>query len=136
VLIVPASGGCLAGRTRSTGRPDRRTRWLASRPLVRFGSDRGCPPNPDRYRPDIRRVGESDLAWVASDRGLSAAERSGDAVVIGSLLRSVSHSLLSTGQYAAAVRMTEQAGGYLRAELARPDDSLRVTESRVLGGRA
>lgn len=52
---------------------------------------------------------------------MAAARESGDPVVIGSLLRSVGHSLLSTGQYAAAVRMTEQAGDYLRAELAAPN---------------
>lgn len=80
----------------------------------------------------LTKLGESDLAWVASDRGLAAARESGDLVVIGSLLRSVGHSLLSTGQYAAAVRMTEQAGDYLRAELAgaAPD---RL--SAVVGGR-
>lgn len=66
----------------------------------------------------LTKVGEQDLAWIASDRGLAAAEQSGDPVVIGSLFRSVTHSLLSVGQYAAAVRMTEQAADYLRGELA------------------
>jgi transcriptional regulator with XRE-family HTH domain len=84
----------------------------------------------------LTRVGESDLAWVASDRGLSAAEQSGDLVVVGSLLRSVSHSLLSTGQYAAAVRMTGQAGDYLGAELARPQRSSRLGGTPVFGNRA
>lgn len=67
----------------------------------------------------LTKVGEQDLAWIASDRGLAAAERSGDPVIMGSLFRSVTHSLLSVGQYAAAVRMTEQAADYLRGELAR-----------------
>ncbi len=66
----------------------------------------------------LTKVGETDLAWTASDRGLAAAESSGDPVVLGSLFRSVAHSLLSTGQYAAAVRLTEQAADYLRNELA------------------
>jgi transcriptional regulator with XRE-family HTH domain len=66
----------------------------------------------------LTKVGEQDLAWIASDRGLAAAERSGDPVVMGSLFRSVAHSLLSVGQYDAAVRMTEQAADYLRGELA------------------
>jgi len=66
----------------------------------------------------LTKVGETDLAWTASDRGLASAERSGDPVVLGSLFRSVAHSLLSTGQYAAAVRLTEQAADYLRNELA------------------
>jgi len=66
----------------------------------------------------LTKVGETDLAWTASDRGLAAAERSGDPVVLGSLFRSVAHSLLSTGQHAAAVRLTSQAADYLRGELA------------------
>jgi hypothetical protein len=66
----------------------------------------------------LPKVGEQDLAWIASDRGLAAAERSGDPVIMGSLFRSVTHSLLAVGQYAAAVRMTEQAADYLRDELA------------------
>ena len=73
----------------------------------------------------LTKVGEQDLAWIASDRSLAAAERSGDPVIMGSLFRSVSHSLLSVGQYDAAVRMTEQAADYLRGELAQrsPDVS-------------
>jgi hypothetical protein len=47
----------------------------------------------------LTKVGEADLAWIASDRGLVAAQRSGDPVVLGSLFRSVTHSLLSTGRY-------------------------------------
>ncbi len=66
----------------------------------------------------LNKVGENDLAWTAADRGLTAAERSGDPVITGSLFRSVAHSLLSTGQYRAAVRLTEQAAGYLDGELA------------------
>ncbi len=43
------------------------------------------------------------------DRGIEAAQRSGNAVIIGSLYRSVAHSLLSTGAYADAVRLTHDA---------------------------
>ena len=66
----------------------------------------------------LTKVGETDLAWIASDRGLAAAQDSGDPVVKGSLYRSVAHSLLSVGQYDAAVRLTGQAADYLRCELA------------------
>jgi transcriptional regulator with XRE-family HTH domain len=65
----------------------------------------------------LAKVGEQDLAWIASDRGLAAAQQSGDPVVVGSLFRSVAHSLLSVGQYDAAVRLTSQAADYLRGEL-------------------
>jgi transcriptional regulator with XRE-family HTH domain len=66
----------------------------------------------------LAKVGEQDLAWIAADRGLAAAQQSGDSVVLGSLFRSVAHSLLSVGQYDAAVRLVGQAADYLRGELA------------------
>jgi hypothetical protein len=40
----------------------------------------------------LTKLGETDLAWMASDRGLAVAQDSGDAVVVGSLFRSVTHS--------------------------------------------
>jgi hypothetical protein len=45
----------------------------------------------------LTKLGEIDLAWIAADRGLVAAQDSGNPIVIGSLFRSVTHSLLSTG---------------------------------------
>jgi len=47
----------------------------------------------------LTKLGEADLAWIAADRGLAAAQRSGNPVVVGSLFRSVTHALLSTGRY-------------------------------------
>jgi hypothetical protein len=82
----------------------------------------------------LTKVGETDLAWTASDRGLAAAERSGDPVVLGSLFRSVAHSLLSTGQYAAAVRLTGQAADYLRGELALRSPATAPELTRLLTG--
>ena len=50
----------------------------------------------------LTKVGEADLAWIASDRGLAAAENSEDPHAVASLLRSVAHALLSTGRYTSA----------------------------------
>lgn len=61
----------------------------------------------------LTKLGEADLAWTASNRGMEAAQRSENPVVIGSLLRSLSHSLLATGEYAEAVRLTHDAVAYL-----------------------
>lgn len=61
----------------------------------------------------LTKLGETDLAWVAAERGLSAVRPTGDPVIAGSLLRSVSHALNSTGRYADAVRLTNDAAGYL-----------------------
>jgi len=65
----------------------------------------------------LTKIGEADLAWIASDRGLGAAQTSGDLVVIGSLFRSVTHSLLANGRFAAAIQMTNDAAGLLQADL-------------------
>jgi transcriptional regulator with XRE-family HTH domain len=51
----------------------------------------------------LTKLGEVDLAWIAADRGLVAAQDSGNPIVIGSLFRSVTHSLLSNGRYPEAV---------------------------------
>lgn len=66
----------------------------------------------------LTKLGEPELAWIAADRGLNAARLTGDPVVIGSLYRSVAHALLSAGRYREAVRLTEDAAGFLEAGLA------------------
>ncbi|MFF9806046.1 hypothetical protein ACF1G5_13090 [Streptomyces coeruleorubidus] len=62
-------------------------------------------------------LGETDLAWIAADRGLAAAQQSGNAVVSGSLFRSVAHCLLSNGRFDAATQLVGDAGEYLRPGL-------------------
>ncbi|WFE21629.1 helix-turn-helix transcriptional regulator [Solwaraspora sp. WMMD937] len=61
----------------------------------------------------LTKLGEADLAWIAADRGLAAVRPTGDPVIMGSLFRSVSHALHSTGRYREAVRLTEDAAAYL-----------------------
>ncbi len=65
----------------------------------------------------LTKLGETDLAWIAADRGLAAAQQSGDAVVTGSLFRSVAHCLLSNGRFDAAVQLVGDASEYLRPGL-------------------
>jgi transcriptional regulator with XRE-family HTH domain len=65
----------------------------------------------------LTKLGEADLAWSASDRGIEQAQQSENPVVIGSLLRSVAHSLLSTGAYAEAARMTSDVAEFLQPHL-------------------
>ncbi|WP_372350194.1 helix-turn-helix domain-containing protein [Streptomyces sp. KL116D] len=65
----------------------------------------------------LTKVGETDLAWIAADRGLAAAQQSGNAVVTGSLFRSVAHCLLSNGRFDAAVQLVGDASDYLRPGL-------------------
>lgn len=66
----------------------------------------------------LTKLGETDLAWIAADRGLVTAQDSGNPVVVGSLFRSVTHSLLSNGRYAEAVQLTQDAATYLQPGLA------------------
>ena len=65
----------------------------------------------------LTKLGEADLAWSASNRGIESARLSENPVVIGSLLRSVSHSLLSTGAYAEAVKLTHDTTQFLAPHL-------------------
>jgi tetratricopeptide (TPR) repeat protein len=70
------------------------------------------------------KIGETDLAWVAAERGLTYAQNSGDQIVIASLLRSVTHALLSNGRFTAASQLTADAAGLLQNELSHPTPEL------------
>jgi transcriptional regulator with XRE-family HTH domain len=72
----------------------------------------------------LTKLGECDLAWMAADRGLSAAQASGNLPVMGSLFRSVVHSLLATGRYDAAVRLTADGSDHLATSLGGADAGL------------
>ncbi|MEV5383193.1 helix-turn-helix domain-containing protein [Streptomyces sp. NPDC052721] len=72
----------------------------------------------------LTKLGETDLAWIAADRGLAAAQQSGNPVVTGSLFRSVAHCLLSNGRFDAAVQLVGDAGEYLRPGLQEPTPEL------------
>lgn len=64
------------------------------------------------------KLGESDLAWMAAERGLAAAQETENHAVIGSLFRSVSFALLGTGQLQPAMQLTSAGADYLRPHLA------------------
>ncbi|MFI6762460.1 helix-turn-helix domain-containing protein [Micromonospora sp. NPDC050417] len=72
----------------------------------------------------LTKLGETDLAWIAADRGLTAVRPTGDPVVTGSLFRSVGHALHSTGRFTEAIRLTQDAAAYLEPHLAKPTPAL------------
>ncbi|GHJ17976.1 helix-turn-helix domain-containing protein [Micromonospora sp. AKA38] len=72
----------------------------------------------------LTKLGEVDLAWIAADRGLAAVRPTGDPLITGSLFRSVGHALHATGRYTEAVRLTEDAAGYLEPHLAHASPAL------------
>jgi transcriptional regulator with XRE-family HTH domain len=69
----------------------------------------------------LTKLGEADLAWIAAERGLAAVQSTGRLVVLGSLFRSVAHTLLATGRYRPAVELVTRAAGVLGGELGRAD---------------
>lgn len=66
----------------------------------------------------LTKLGEADLAWIAAERGLTAAHASESLVMIGSLFRSVTHCLLANGRFDAAKQLTTNAGSSLQYGLA------------------
>lgn len=83
----------------------------------------------------LTKLGEADLAWNASHRGIETAQRSGNSVIIGSLYRSVAHSLLSTGAYADAVRLTHDAIEFYEPHLTKASATmLSVYGTHLLAG--
>lgn len=83
----------------------------------------------------LTKLGETDLAWIAADRGLAAAQRSESHVVLGSLFRSVAHTLLATGRFQPAVELVDRAAGVLANELRTADErTLSVYGSLFLTG--
>ncbi|WP_327688788.1 helix-turn-helix domain-containing protein [Streptomyces tubercidicus] len=68
----------------------------------------------------LGKLGENELAWIAADRGLAAAQLSGNKVIIGSLFRSVTHCLLSAGRFETAAQLVKDAAGFLEPGLGEP----------------
>lgn len=62
---------------------------------------------------------EADLAWIAAERGLAASEKANDVAIVGSLIRSVAFSLLSTGRLESAMRLIEDGAHLLEPEIRR-----------------
>ncbi|GAB3715790.1 helix-turn-helix transcriptional regulator [Nocardiopsis nanhaiensis] len=62
----------------------------------------------------LTKLGETELAWIAAERGLNAAMVCEDLAVQGALLRSSVHALHSCGQHQTALAMTADAATYLR----------------------
>ncbi|HEY6314127.1 MAG TPA: helix-turn-helix transcriptional regulator [Streptosporangiaceae bacterium] len=82
----------------------------------------------------LTKVGESDLAWIAAERGFNAAKAADSPSVRGSLIRSVAFALLSTGRLEPAMRLVESGAGYLQAEISGDDTALSVYGTLFLAG--
>ena len=73
----------------------------------------------------LTKLGETDLAWIAAERGLNAAQQTDNPIVIGSLFRSVAHALHSTGRFQGSVQLVQAAANALEPQVgSRADDAL------------
>jgi hypothetical protein len=81
------------------------------------------------------KVGDLGLAAFAADRGMEAAVRSQDPVVLAVSARSVTHSLMSGGHAARAKEIASQAAARLDADVPRPGpEALSVYGALLLRG--
>jgi hypothetical protein len=65
----------------------------------------------------LTKCGEPDLAWVAAERGIGAAEKANDPAIHGSLVRSVAFSMLATGRLESAMRLVDSGTRFLEPEV-------------------
>jgi transcriptional regulator with XRE-family HTH domain len=73
----------------------------------------------------LTKLGETDLAWIASERGLHAAQEANNPVVLGSLFRCVAHAVHSTGRFQDGVRLVQSAANVLEPQVgSRAEDAL------------
>jgi hypothetical protein len=82
----------------------------------------------------LTKVGETDLAWIAAERGLNAAENSGSPSVRGSLIRSVAFALHSTSRFEPAMRLVDASADSLYKGIAGNDAMLSVYGTLLLVG--
>jgi transcriptional regulator with XRE-family HTH domain len=67
----------------------------------------------------LLKLGESNAAWVAADRGILAAERAEDPLVVASGARILAYAFLGAGHFAKAKELTISAAGVLEPGLGR-----------------
>jgi len=61
----------------------------------------------------LSKVGESDLAWIAAERAMQAADVSDDPLVLASAARSGTHALLAVGRFEDALELGNTAARWL-----------------------
>lgn len=65
----------------------------------------------------LTKVGEHDLAWIAAERAICAAERSGDPLALASAARAGTHAFLANGRFDDAVELGATAAQWLRERM-------------------
>lgn len=65
----------------------------------------------------MSKIGEADLAWIAAERAMRAADGSEDPLVLASAARATTHALLVSGKFEEALRIGETAARLLETEV-------------------
>jgi transcriptional regulator with XRE-family HTH domain len=79
----------------------------------------------------LSKVGESDLAWLAAERAMAAAEKSGSPLALASAARAGTHALLSNGRFEDAMHLGRTAVEWLKDNL-RDDDPAALSITGML----
>ncbi|WP_459718858.1 helix-turn-helix domain-containing protein [Actinophytocola sp. KF-1] len=61
----------------------------------------------------LSKVGEADLAWIAAERAMQAADTADDPLVLASAARSGTHALLAVGRFDDAMQLGDAAARWL-----------------------
>ena len=61
----------------------------------------------------LSKIGEADLAWIAAERAMQAADDADDPLVLASAARSGTHALLAVGRFEDALELGEVAARWL-----------------------
>jgi transcriptional regulator with XRE-family HTH domain len=69
----------------------------------------------------LSKIGEVDLAWIAAERAMQAADDADDPLVLASAARSGTHALLAVGRFEDALELGEVAVRWLRPRMGAGD---------------
>lgn len=69
----------------------------------------------------LSKVGEADLAWIAAERAMQAADTADDPLVLASAARSGTHALLAVGRFDDALQLGDAAARWLMPRMREGD---------------
>jgi transcriptional regulator with XRE-family HTH domain len=107
--VVKALPGLIQTAQALEDRDDVRERWAISARVHHLAAS------------TLSKVGEGDLAWLAAERAMYAADQADDPLVLASAARAGTHALLAAGRYDDALDLGTTAADYLRRQMQEDD---------------
>jgi transcriptional regulator with XRE-family HTH domain len=92
-----------------TSRPKDRRPWIVSSRIHYLAAT------------TLSKIGEADLAWIAAERAMSAAEQSAEPLSLASAARAGTHALLAVGRFDDAVNLGQTAADWLSEQMSQDD---------------